>query len=97
LAVAPEGRPGRLTQSRELEGCRSALRPHLANFGYTHFYVVSPETRLVAASEDDLPRTFQADFGRSFVRKVLREGSALSRPHRAAALLPDAGGELAAG
>jgi len=73
------------------------IRPHLENFGYTHFYVVSPEMRLVAASDNDLPRTFQTGFGRSFVKKAPREGSALSRPHRAAALLPDAEGEVKAG
>src|SRR5262249_41356097 len=35
-------RAGRLPQTRELAECRSLLRPHLENFGYTHFYVVSP-------------------------------------------------------
>jgi serine/threonine protein kinase len=96
-AGPPQTRAGKLPLSQDLAACRAALRPQLEVFDYTHFYIVSPEMRIVAADEDALPRTFETDFGRSFLRQVLRDGAALSRPHRAAALLPDAGGALVAG
>src|SRR5262249_28351276 len=43
------------------------------------------------------PKTFVADYQRAFVQKVLDTGAAVSKPHRAVALLPDAKGEMKAG
>jgi hypothetical protein len=94
LLAAPADRPA---PPQRVAECRTLLRPFLATFGYTHFYIVAPDMRIVAASEDDLPKTFQADYQRAFAQKVLETGAAVSKPHRAVALLTDAQGEQKAG
>ncbi len=96
LAAAdrPDGTANKPAASQELADCRTLLRPYLGIFGYTHFYLVATDMRIVAASEDDLPKTFHAEYQRSFAQKVLDTGAAVSKPHRGVALLPDAHGAL---
>jgi hypothetical protein len=83
--------------SQELADSRAFLKPYLGIFGYTHFYILSPEMQIVAASVDDLPKTFQIEYPRAFAQRVLASGPAVSKPFRAVALLPDAEGQLKAG
>ncbi len=88
---------GNSSSTQAVAECRTLLRPYLGIFGYTHFYIVSPAMRIVAASEDELPKTFDAEYQRTFAQKALEAGAAVSKPHRSAATLVDAHGQLRTG
>jgi hypothetical protein len=86
-----------LHQSRALTEVRTRLAPFLENFAYSDFLVVSLSMRAVGAKGDAPINGLLDGYRAEFCRKVLNEGSSVSKPFHSTLLLPDADGQLKAG
>jgi len=85
-----------LVQSKVQVDLRSRLGPRLKAFGYTGFFVVSPEGVVVAAEQDAPVGKPLGGYRKEFFDDVMKTGPSVSKPYRSPLLLKDPAGEYRA-
>lgn len=86
-----------LLQSKAEKDLREYLWPRLKSLGYDDFFIVSPESRVLASSLDATLGRPLDGYRKEFYQKVLAAGPSVSKPYRSPLLLADENGELKAG
>jgi eukaryotic-like serine/threonine-protein kinase len=85
-----------LRESPRQAELRAFLEPRMKIFGFTDFFVFSPNRKVIASSQDATIGAVLTGYRGDMVAKALKLGSLISRPFRSPFLYPDEHGELRA-
>jgi eukaryotic-like serine/threonine-protein kinase len=98
LALAATGADAEraLLQAKAQTDLRARLGPRLKAFGYTGFFVVSPDGVVVAAEQDSPVGKPLGGYRQEFFDHVLQAGPSVSKPYRSPLLLKDHRGDYRA-
>lgn len=85
-----------LIQAKAQEGLRARLKERLRICGYVGFFVVAPNSVVIAAEQDQPIGKSLAGYRKEFFDKALAGETGVSKPFRSPLLLADESGELRA-